>query len=664
MWRSGHRDLQLPRILGHEVAAIDETDGTLYTIWPGQACGNCGYCLGGRDNLCEEMRIIGFHANGGFADWIDVPKSSLIPAEGIKDPRLLVFAEPVACVLHCLDGLHCLGNERVVIYGGGTVGLIAALACRLRGCQVTVIEQSQEKIARTAPFTTAARIEVAKDTVESEFDLAINCCDNPTAFALCIAKLKKGGKLGFFSGLKKNEDLDTNLVNLLHYKENLVQGSYGPSRADMFSAVKFCKLHGKSLLLLVEQLLAVADPAPIMADIADGKCLKFIFDFSSTKAQPGDFFHAAAASPKNKKDSIPSSTSLLSPALLALTRNIQPLPEELVSSAQKKIDLKTKPLGALGRLEALAVQIAAIQNDLLPDIRKKQLIVFAGDHGVVEEGVSAYPAKVTRQMVRNFLDGGAAINVLCRQFGIDLKVVDIGVNGTFESHPLLIDRKVRNGTSNFTLQPAMTVPEALRALEIGAEVFQAMYQKSGCDVVGLGEMGIGNTSSASAIIALITETPVADLTGRGTGVDDKGLERKIEVLEKALHLHRLPPDQPLAILAAVGGFELCGIAGSVLAAASQGKCVVLDGLISTAAGLAAYQICPAVGPYLVAGHRSVEQGQIAALHHMNLQPVMDLDMRLGEGTGAALTMNMIELAARIMREMASFEEAGITACHT
>ncbi|WP_136795240.1 MULTISPECIES: nicotinate-nucleotide--dimethylbenzimidazole phosphoribosyltransferase [Desulfosediminicola] len=663
MWKSGHRDLKLPRVLGHEVAAINESSGELFTIWPGQACWKCSYCLNGRDNLCEEMKIIGFHSDGGFSSWLDVPNRSLIPAEGIQDPRLLVFTEPIACVLHCLATLNISGRERVIIYGGGTVGLLTALACQVRGCMVTVIEQSEEKIAKTTPFTSTHQIAVVKDTVDSDFDLAINCCDSPIACALCITKLKKGGKLGFFSGLKKNEELDTNLLNLLHYKENQLIGSYGPTRADMFEAVKFCRLHGEGLLLLIEKFLTAEDAASVMPAIADGNALKYVLDFSSdtttsTTFSPGP---PARAVPSTSNQS--AANSLLSLPLTNLIRKIQPLSEEIRTAAQKKIDMKTKPLGALGKIERLAVRIAAIQSNLMPRIENKQMVVFAGDHGVVEEGVSAYPSKVTKQMVENFLDGGAAINAFCRQFDISLKVVDMGVKGQFAAHPLLIHGKVREGTSNFTLQQAMTIEEAVAAMEVGAQVFSKILDAGGCDVIGLGEMGIGNTSSASAIISLITGTPVAELTGRGTGVDNKGLERKIEVLEKALHLHRLKPHQPIEILAAVGGFELCGIAGCVLAAAAHGKCVVLDGLISTAAGLVVYQICPDVGPYLIAGHRSVEQGQIAALQHMNLHPVVDMEMRLGEGTGAALTINMIELAARVMREMATFEEAGIEAVH-
>jgi len=667
MWNSGHRDLKLPRVLGHEVAARALESGELCTIWPGQACGKCAYCRFGRDNLCEKMRIIGFHSDGGFAGWLDVPQDSLIAAPLIADPRLLVFAEPVACVLHCLAGLNCTGKERVIIYGGGTVGLIAALACRVRGCQVTVIEQSQEKIAKTEPFTSAHNIQVVKDTMASDFDLAINCCDNPIAYALCITKLKKGGKLGFFSGLKKNEEIDTNLLNLLHYKENQLHGSYGPTRADMFEAISFCQAHGRSLLLLVEKFLALKEVEPVLAEVAAGSALKYVVDFTSEKSscQAGAPRTMAnpPATPRRSTARLPGTDSLLSPKLLELTGNIAPLSADMTSAAQKKIDLKTKPLGALGKLEQLAVQLAAIQASLMPQVKKKQLVVFAGDHGVVEEGVSAYPAKVTRQMVDNFLAGGAAINAFCDQFAIALKVVDMGVKGEFDAHPLLIDGKVRKGTSNFTIQSAMTIAEAHASLEVGARIFQEISGTDGCDVIGLGEMGIGNTSSASAIISLITDTPVAQLAGRGTGVDDKGLERKIEVLEKALNLHRLRPGQAVEILAAVGGFELGGIAGCVLAAAARGTCVVLDGLISTAAGLVAYQICPGVGPYLVAGHRSVERGQMAALKHMGLEPVMDMEMRLGEGTGAALTINMLELAAKIMQEMATFEEAGIDAVH-
>lgn len=262
-------------------------------------------------------------------------------------------------------------------------------------------------------------------------------------------------------------------------------------------------------------------------------------------------------------------------------------------------------------------------------------------------------------MVDNFLEGGAAINSFCSQYHIDLSVVDMGINGDFAEHPMLIDKKIARGTDNFAIGPAMSKSQAILAIEHGIQAFLETCGNQPCGLVGMGEMGIGNTSSATAIICAASGLTVEQIIGRGTGVDDKGLERKCEVLEKALAVHQLDSTNGLDLLAKIGGYELGGISGAVLAAASRGWCVVLDGIISTAAGLLAYLICPHVNDYLVAGHRSVEQGQMAALKIMGLEAVLDLDMRLGEGTGAAIAMNLIELSCTMMRQMASFEEAGV-----
>jgi nicotinate-nucleotide--dimethylbenzimidazole phosphoribosyltransferase len=235
----------------------------------------------------------------------------------------------------------------------------------------------------------------------------------------------------------------------------------------------------------------------------------------------------------------------------------------------------------------------------------------------------------------------------------------MGVKGDFADHPLLLKEKVAKGTLNFTIQKAMSPADALLAIERGAGVFLKKNQEKRCDLVGMGEMGIGNSSSAAAIICAASGLSAVEVVGRGTGVDDKGLERKIEVIERALALHHPLHNDAIDLLSSLGGYELCGICGAVLAAASEGCCVVLDGIISTAAGLLAYLLCPNVKEYLIAGHKSVERGQRAALDIMGLNPVVDLDMRLGEGTGAAITMNLAELACCMMREMASFEDAGV-----
>ena len=341
--------------------------------------------------------------------------------------------------------------------------------------------------------------------------------------------------------------------------------------------------------------------------------------------------------------------------------SITPVDRELEKSAQHKMDNKTKPLGSLGRLEQLAVQLCLIQGTLEPKIEKKHLFVFAADHGVVEEGVSAFPGEVTQQMVLNFLAGGAAINVLCRHFGIDLTVVDMGVKGMeFEDHPLLIKKKVAMGTRNFALQEAMTHEQATAALQNGIVAFNERYKKRAFDIVGLGDMGIGNTTAATAIICAVTGISPHEVVGRGTGIDDKALEHKAKIIAKALEFHKPASRDGMDILTKVGGFEIAGIAGAALAAASKRVAVVLDGLISTAGGLIAYLIEPKVKDYLIAGHRSVEKSQNAALDYMGIEPVLDLNMRLGEGTGAAIAMNLVEAACKIMGEMASFEDAGVS----
>lgn len=334
--------------------------------------------------------------------------------------------------------------------------------------------------------------------------------------------------------------------------------------------------------------------------------------------------------------------------------------QDLLPAAQHKIDGKTKPLGALGRLEEIAIRMSCIQETLNPVIAGKSLLVFAADHGIAEEGVSAFPSEVTGQMVNNFLSGGAAINVLCRHHAIDLAVVDMGVNSEFGDHPALIRKKVRKGTRNFAIEDAMTAEEVTDAVEGGMDVFLSAKESGKIDIIGLGEMGIGNTTSASAIISHVTGISPEDATGRGTGIDDKGLIHKAGIIREALSFHRLDKDNGMETLKKIGGYEIAGMVGAVLAAASERTAVVLDGLISTAAGLLAYLICPHVGDYLISGHRSREIAQEAALNHMDLEPIVDLGMRLGEGTGAALAIDIVDSACKIMCEMASFEDAGVS----
>jgi nicotinate-nucleotide--dimethylbenzimidazole phosphoribosyltransferase len=657
MWQQGHRDLLLPRVLGHEIAGVNENDGKMYTVWPGQSCGHCNYCLAGRENLCEEMKIIGFHSDGGFASHVLVPENSLVSVPENMRPELVTFAEPAGCVINALGMVRPVPGERAVIYGGGVVGMLAALMLRDKGCEVTVIEQSEEKISVLTNFAQKNAITLCKDSTAADFDLAINCCASHIAFSLCVTKLSKGGRLAFFSGLSKNEEIDTNLLNLIHYKELVVTGSYGPKRTDMDRGLSFCNRYQQDVTLLIERIVSPHQVQSLLPSILDGERLKCIVNMHGVGDEA---IHAEMSAPSNF--TAQSRHAAYPAALVEIVTKITLTKKSFADQAQKKIDLKTKPLGALGRLEALAVKISTIQESLEPEVETKRLFVFAGDHGVVEEGVSAFPAKVTVQMVDNFLKGGAAINVFCAQYNIDLAVVDMGVNTTFEDHPLLMKKKVDYGTKNFAITDAMSKEQSIRAILSGAECFYEKQKEQPCKIVGLGEMGIGNTSSATAIICGATGIEVGEMVGRGTGVDDRGLKRKQEVLEKTLMLHKpsgADRADGLELLRTVGGYELGGICGAVLAAASEGCCVVLDGIISTAGGLLAYLICPEVKDYLVAGHKSVEVGQKAALTLMGLEPVLDLDFRLGEGTGAAITMNLVDLSCAMMRDMASFEEAGV-----
>ena len=339
---------------------------------------------------------------------------------------------------------------------------------------------------------------------------------------------------------------------------------------------------------------------------------------------------------------------------------VKPVDHSLAAAAQSRIDNKTKPLGSLGRLEDVAVRMSLLQRTLTPAISRKSLVVFAADHGVALEGVSAFPAEVTPQMVLNFLSGGAAINVLCRQQDIKLRVADMGVNADFAPHAWLIDAKVRKGSRNFLTERALSTTELEKALENGIKVWEDQVSADKPDIVAVGEMGIGNTSSASAIIACACGLQPEAVTGRGTGIDDARLQHKIGVIRRALELHKPSPRDGLDILSAVGGLEIAGMAGFMLAAAAKGIPTVLDGLIATAAGLCAALLCPTVKEYLFSGHRSVETGQAAALEFLGLAPLIDLGFRLGEGTGAAMAINMVDAACRIMTEMASFADAGVS----
>ncbi|MBE0478759.1 nicotinate-nucleotide--dimethylbenzimidazole phosphoribosyltransferase [Candidatus Aerophobetes bacterium] len=332
---------------------------------------------------------------------------------------------------------------------------------------------------------------------------------------------------------------------------------------------------------------------------------------------------------------------------------------EMFTEAQKRLDNLTKPQGSLGKLEDIAKRLVAIKENLNPSFGRKVIFVFAGDHGVAEEGVSAYPKEVTCQMVYNFLKGGAAINVLTEHVGAEVVIVDMGVAEDIEPHPLLKMKKVGYGTKNMLKEKAMTKEEAIQCVEVGIEVFEEEYKKNPVDMVGVGDMGIANTTSSSAILAAISGEKVEDVTGRGTGVDDKIWQRKVDVVRKALQFHLPHVRGPLDVLSRVGGYEIGGIAGCIIAAASYKVPVVLDGFICTAGALIATELCPKLRDYLFASHLSGEKGHRIALEHLKLVPLLDLDLRLGEGTGAALAMSLIEASAKIISQMATFEEAKV-----
>lgn len=341
-------------------------------------------------------------------------------------------------------------------------------------------------------------------------------------------------------------------------------------------------------------------------------------------------------------------------------KNIEKNYKNIEKDAQHKIDLKTKPLGSLGILESIAVKMCMIQNNLDPIIKNKALFVFAGDHGVAEEGVSAFPSEVTSQMVFNFLKGGAAINVLCRYNDIDINIIDMGVNYDFEKNNKLIDKKVNKGTKNFIKYQAMTRVEAIKSIQNGIDVFNDIHNKKKIDIIGLGDMGIGNTTSSSAIISCITGIDPEKCTGRGTGIDDAKFQNKVNLIKKAISMHKPKNDDAVDVLQKIGGFEIAGITGAILAASYNKVPIVIDGIISTAGAIVAYLLNPDVSDYIFAGHKSIEIGQKVALEFMNLEPIIDLKMRLGEGTGASLAIDIIDASCRIMREMTSFEEAGVS----
>jgi len=338
---------------------------------------------------------------------------------------------------------------------------------------------------------------------------------------------------------------------------------------------------------------------------------------------------------------------------------IEPVDETFRRRARTRLDRLTKPVGSLGRLEELAAQYVAMTRDEAPKTPRAAIFTLAADHGIAAEGVSAYPSAVTAQMVLNFLRGGAAVNVLAMHAHAEVRVVDIGVAHEFGHVGGLIARKIALGTRNFLVEPAMSRAQAEAAIAVGVELADSAVRE-GIGVIGTGDMGIGNTTSSSAITAVMTGLPASRVTGRGTGVDDQALKKKIAVIERALALHRPDPTDPVGVLAAVGGFEIAGLAGLILGAAAHRMPVLLDGFIAGAAALIAAQLQPCSTQYMIASHLSVECGHGAALERLGLKPLLNLDLRLGEGTGACLALNLLHAALKILTTMATFQEAGVS----
>ena len=329
----------------------------------------------------------------------------------------------------------------------------------------------------------------------------------------------------------------------------------------------------------------------------------------------------------------------------------------LQQQIQTTIDSKTKPVGSLGVLEQVAMQVALIQQTVSPVLSNPHMLLFAGDHGITEEGVSLYPQIVTQQMVRNFVNGGAAVNVFCRQHGIAIDVVDAGINGDVSDLPV-IHAKVDRGTKNFLHEPAMTSVACEQAVMRAAELVRARH-KAGCNVILLGEMGIGNTSAASALFASLAGVPIRDCIGRGTGLDDEGVSHKQAVLQKALDRHAVNGDA-FRILCAFGGYEIAMMCGAILAASECRMLVIVDGFIATSAAAIAFALTPQVRSYCIFSHLSDERAHAALLAYMQVQPLLSLKMRLGEGSGAAVAYPLLVSAVAFLRDMASFESAAVS----
>jgi nicotinate-nucleotide--dimethylbenzimidazole phosphoribosyltransferase len=352
-------------------------------------------------------------------------------------------------------------------------------------------------------------------------------------------------------------------------------------------------------------------------------------------------------------------TNITTVDLQTVLDSITPLDSESLHKAQERLDKLAIPRGSLGRLMDLGRQYAAVRQNAMPKIQKRRIYTFAADHGVVEEGVSAFPRQVTREMVFNFMRGGAGINVLGRHAGAEVVVVDIGVDYDFPAMEGLRVMKVARGTRNMAKEPAMTREEALKAINAGISLARDAAC-DGVDIIGTGDMGIGNTTPSSAIIAAFAKAPPVEVTSRGTGITDDALKCKIAVIEKALSLHKPNPHDPLDVLAKVGGLEIAGICGLIIGAAAERIPVVVDGFISTAGAVVACEMNHFIQEYLFAAHLSVEKGHKIMLDRLDLQPLLDLGLRLGEGTGAALGIWLVEAGVKILTEMLTFDEAGVT----
>jgi len=347
--------------------------------------------------------------------------------------------------------------------------------------------------------------------------------------------------------------------------------------------------------------------------------------------------------------------------LNSVLTKIRPLNNSWHVTAQKRLDNLTKPRGSLGRLEEIARQLVAITENSSPELDRKVVFTFAGDHGVAEEGVSAFPKEVTQQMVLNFIRGGAGINVLARHAGAEVVVVDIGVDHDFSDLRAenFISRKVVRGTGNIRRGPAMTRSEAEDCINVGISLAEE-YAEKGYKIFGTGDMGIANTTPSSAITAVLTWRSVEEITGRGTGINDETFKKKIQVIKDAISVNNPDPADPVNVLAKVGGAEIGGIAGLIIGASARRIPVVIDGFISTAGALIAHAIEPKTKDYMFSAHQSQETGHRAQLEHIGLRPILDLDMRLGEGTGSALAMLIIEAGLKIYKEMATFQEAEVS----